>query len=162
MPKGGPQKGQKKKKTFTLTFIPQGAKSHWSIDRVQSVKKLKGIALTAVSFDRYLSGFGAFFVSFAGFMFAFSTILTWSYYGETGASYTFGKASVVPYRLIFLGAAFVGAVQSLELVVSFSDIMVGLLVIPNMLALIMLSGHVSEWTKTYFADLKAGKIKPHR
>ncbi|HAA58450.1 MAG TPA: hypothetical protein DCE42_27045 [Myxococcales bacterium] len=52
--------------------------------------------------------------------------------------------------------------QSLELVVSFSDIMVGLLVIPNMLALIMLSGHVSEWTKTYFADLKAGKIKPHR
>jgi AGCS family alanine or glycine:cation symporter len=99
-------------------------------------------------------------VSFAGFLFAFSTLISWSYYGETGIAYAFGKASVLPYRLIFLVFAFIGAVQSLELVVSFSDALVGLLVIPNMIALIALSGKVSQWTKEYFDDLKSGKIKP--
>jgi hypothetical protein len=143
---------------FRIAFLPKG-QGEWQIDRIQSVRKAKGISLTAVAFDRYISGFGAIFVSFAGFLFAFSTLISWSYYGETGIAYAFGKASVLPYRLIFLVFAFIGAVQSLELVVSFSDALVGLLVIPNMIALIALSGKVSQWTKEYFDDLKSGKIK---
>jgi len=126
------------------------------LDRVQRVHRTRGIALTAATFDETLPGFGTYVIPIAGFLFAFSTMVTWSYYGETAATYALGPRSVTAYRLVFIGLAFVGATQDLGIVISVSDILVGLLVVPNMIALVALSGRVAGWSKTYFEALRRG------
>jgi AGCS family alanine or glycine:cation symporter len=131
----------------------------WQVGTIERVDKLEGIALTTVSFERYIPGFGSYFIAFAGFLFAFSTMVTWSYYGETAIAYLFGARPIVLYRAAFVLAAFVGAVQKLDLVISFSDIMVGLLVIPNTIAILAMSNRVAAWTRDYFARLKSGEIR---
>jgi AGCS family alanine or glycine:cation symporter len=145
-----------------LLRLSGGPSSDWEVGRVEPVSKLEGIALTTVSFERYIPGFGAYFIAFAGFLFAFSTMVTWSYYGETATAYLFGPRLVPVYRAAFVSAAFVGAVNQLGVVVSFSDIMVGLLVIPNTIAILAMSGRVAGWTREYFAALRAGEIRPSR
>ena len=120
---------------------------------------LKGIALTAAAFERDLPGFGAVVIPVVGFLFAFSTMVTWSFYGETGAAYLVGRRGVQPYRLVFVALAYVGATQELGVVISFSDAMVGLLVIPNMLALLLLSSEVASWTRDYFDRLARGEFE---
>ena len=64
-----------------------------------------------------------------------------------------------PYRLVFVALAYVGATQELGVVISFSDAMVGLLVIPNMLALLLLSSEVASWTRDYFDRLARGEFE---
>lgn len=147
---------------LTLHFIPQSAETKWFIDAVTPVKKLEGIDLTTRSFDTFFNGFGSIFITIAVLFFAFSTMITWSYYGETAIFYLFGEKTILPYRLLFTSTIIVGATQSLELVVNFSDAMTGLLVIPNMIALILLSGNVKKWTIAYYQKLKSGAIKPYK
>ncbi len=130
------------------------------VDRVSSVDTLEGIALTSIAFDHYLPGFGWVFISVAGFLFALSTMVTWSYYGETAMVSIVGSRARTPYRIIFALLAFVGAVFKLGVVISLSDALVGLLVIPNTIALLMLSPQVAAWSREYFADLRAGKFEP--
>ena len=120
---------------------------------------LKGIALTAAAFERDLPGFGSVVIPVVGFLFAFSTMVTWSFYGETATAYVIGARGVKPYRVVFVALAFVGATQELGVVISFSDAMVGLLVIPNMLALLLLSGSVADWTRDYFHRLARGDFE---
>ena len=141
---------------------PVGVGSGFSIESVELVKSVQGIALTAEAFEADLPGFGTWFVPVAGFFFAFSTMVTWSFYGETAAVYLVGEKGVRPYRLVFVALAYVGATQSLTIVVSFSDAMVGLLVIPNMLALLLLSGRVRGWSRDYFAALRRGDFDRER
>ncbi|MFT5170781.1 MAG: AGCS family alanine or glycine:cation symporter [Candidatus Marinamargulisbacteria bacterium] len=144
-----------------LQFRPSGSDgAEWYIDRIQPVQKLAGIGLTTTSFDSFLKGFGSIFIALSVFFFAFSTLITWSYYGETAASFVFGKSIILPYKIMFVTAAFIGSINTLEAILNFADGMIGILVIPNMIAIVLLSPKVAEWTKTYFADLKSGKIKP--
>ena len=96
---------------------------------VEGVTKRQGIAMTASAFDDDLPGFGKYFIPFAGFLFAFSTMVTWSFYGETAMAYLVGERGIGIYRAVFVGLAYVGATQDLGIVISFSDAMVGLLVI---------------------------------
>ncbi len=123
------------------------------------VEERNGIALSAASFDRFIPGFGSIFISIAGFLFALSTMITWSYYGETASTWVFGPRARTPYRIAFVALAFVGAVRTLDVVVSFSDLMVGLLVIPNAIALLLLSPRVVAWSRDYFARLGAGEFE---
>lgn len=123
------------------------------------VDERNGIALSAASFDRFLPGFGSIFISIAGFLFALSTMITWSYYGETASTWVFGPRALTPYRIAFIALAFVGAVRTLDIVVSFSDLMVGLLVIPNVIALLLLSPRVVGWSRDYFERLAAGEFE---
>lgn len=121
-----------------------------------------GITLSTASFDRFVPGFGSIFISAAGFLFALSTMIAWSYYGETASTWVFGPRALTPYRVVFVLLAFVGAVRKLELVISISDILVGLLVIPNVIALVLLSPRVMKWSNDYFTRLRAGEFETKR
>ena len=89
-------------------------------------------------------------------------MITWSDYGETALYFLFGSRITMIYKLIFVSLIIVGATQTLDVIVNFSDAMIGLLVIPNMIALIMLSKQVLNWTNSYFSKLKDGSIKPYK
>ena len=81
--------------------------------------------------------------------FVFSTILGWSYYGEKAAEYLFGPRIVKPYRWLWVVAVLVGSVLSLPMVWTFADIANGLMAVPNLIALLALSGILIAETRTY-------------
>lgn len=84
--------------------------------------------------------------------FVFSTILGWSYYGEKAVEYLFGTGAVLPYRILWVIMVFVGSVAPLKAVWDFADAMNGLMAVPNLVALLLLSGVVASETRKYFAE----------
>jgi AGCS family alanine or glycine:cation symporter len=92
-------------------------------------------------------------------MFAFSTILGWSYYGEKSFEFLFGHSAVLPYRIVFVIFVFIGAVRSLTFVWSLSDVMNGLMALPNLVGLLLLSGVIARETRDYFRREKAGEVR---
>ncbi|HEY5657846.1 MAG TPA: sodium:alanine symporter family protein [Myxococcota bacterium] len=109
-----------------------------------------GAALTQLAFSRGLPGeWGGWIVSLSLAMFAFSTILGWSYYGEKSLEYLLGERFVMPYRAVFVLAVFFGAVRSLDFVWSVSDVMNGLMALPNLIGLLLLSGVIVRETRDY-------------
>ena len=96
-----------------------------------------GADLTALAFTTGMdSAWGGHMVSICVALFGFSTIIGWSYYGETGVAYLLGAKSVKPYRLIWILAIMVGAVTKLEAVWTFSDTLNALMAIPNLIAVL--------------------------
>ena len=95
---------------------------------------------------------GTIILTFGLFTFAFSTILGWSYYGEQGAEYLWGVKSNLPYRVIYVLACFVGTVAPLALVWDLADLLNGLMVIPNVIAVLLLSSMIFKDTKHYVYD----------
>jgi alanine or glycine:cation symporter, AGCS family len=89
-------------------------------------------------------------VSFGLVFIAFSTLISWSYYGDRSAEFIFGPRAVMPYRIFYTLLIPLGAVFKLELVWLFSDITNALMALPNLIALIALSGIVAAVTKDYF------------
>ena len=86
--------------------------------------------------------------------FVFSTSLGWSYYGEKAVEYLVGIKAITPYRWLWVGAVFIGCVWKSDAVWNFSDMMNGLMAIPNLVALLLLSGVIASETKRYFAESK--------
>jgi len=112
-----------------------------------------GAALTAVAFSTGLPGeFGAYIVAVGLVLFAYSTVLGWSYYGEKSIVYLFGDKVAMPYRVVFCLFVGIGAVAQLDLVWAISDVMNGLMAVPNLIGLIFLSGVVAAETRRYFAN----------
>ncbi|MGL1934986.1 MAG: sodium:alanine symporter family protein [Fibrobacterales bacterium] len=110
--------------------------------------------LTGKAFEIGLgSSIGSQLVAIGVIFFSFSTLISWSYYGDRAADYLFGKKAVVPYRYIYLGFIIIGATIKIGTVIDFSDAMNGLMVIPNLIALIVLSPVVVKLTKDYFARM---------
>ena len=106
----------------------------------------------ALTIEAFRSGFGQYaggFVSVSILLFAFSTILGWSYFGQCAAEYLFGTGAAVYYKIIFVAVIIFGATQSMELVWEISDTMNGLMAIPNLAGVICLSGTVMSITKNY-------------
>ncbi len=116
-----------------------------------------GVALTSAAFESIFGSVGGGFISVAVMLFAFSTILGWSYYGERGIEYLFGLKAVPVYKLVFILIIFLGCNASLSLVVDISDTFNGFMALPNLIAVTLLSGQVIEMTKAYIAKVKAGK-----
>jgi AGCS family alanine or glycine:cation symporter len=113
-----------------------------------------GAELTTIAFSRGLPGNeGGIVVAVSLILFAYSTLLGWSYYGEKCIEYLLGEAAIRWYRLVFCMLIFVGAVAKLDLVWTFSDVMNGLMAIPNLIGLIALSGIVTAETRNYFARM---------
>ena len=111
--------------------------------------------LTSRAFEIGLgSAWGSKFVLAAMIFFALSTLISWSYYGDRSADYLFGKKAVRPYRWIYLGFIVVGACVTIDVVIDFCDAMNGLMAIPNLIALILLSGQVSRMTGDYIKRKK--------
>ncbi len=125
--------------------------------RVQGRTLLNGSPLTARSFEVGLSSlfpWGGTLVTIAVFLFAISTAISWSYYGDRAIRYLAGPRAVMPYRLIFLVMHFLGAVFSLEVVWGFGDVALGLMALPNLFAVLRLSGLVSREAGDYFRRMK--------
>ena len=84
-------------------------------------------------------------------LFSFSTLVGWSYYGETGAVYMFGAKAAMPYRILWLVFIYLGAVGSLHLVWDVADTLNGLMAIPNLFAVLMSIPLLLRWQREVFA-----------
>lgn len=107
--------------------------------------------LSALAFDVGLPGIGKWIVTFGLVFFAFSTMLTWSYYGDRCSEYILGPKAVMPYRWLFLLCIPVGAVVKIDLVWLLTDIMNGFMAFPNLIGILGLSGLVAKMTNEYFS-----------
>jgi len=113
---------------------------------------LDGAKLTQLAFQQGLPGnAGPAIVSICLAMFAFSTVIGWSYYGDRSIEYLFGSKVVPLYRILYVAAAYAGAVRSLNFVWTLSDLLNGLMALPNLVGLILLSGVIVRETRAYFA-----------
>ena len=108
----------------------------------------QGAILTKLAFDK-IPVLGSPLLLFGLLTFTFSTILGWSYYGEKAIEYLGGKRVIVLYRWIWIGCVFLGAVANLQMIWNLADIMNGLMAIPNLVALLLLSKVASAETDRY-------------
>jgi len=99
-----------------------------------------GAVLTSEAFNLGLPVAGGYFVTIAIMVFAYTTMLTWSFYGEKSFEYLFGPGVKIPYRIVFVLLIVLGAVGALEEVWAFADTMNGLMAAPNLIALLALAG----------------------
>jgi AGCS family alanine or glycine:cation symporter len=120
---------------------------------------IEGAELTSNSFEHFLPGVGHIIVSIGLIFFAFSTLVTWSYYGEKGFEYLFGRKRNIIYRWIFLVFIPLGAAIKIQLVWSLSDIGNALMAAPNLIAILLLSPILVKMTREYFIEHKASKKK---
>ena len=119
---------------------------------------LTGAALTSAMFDKLLPGPGGWIVTIGLIFFAYSTILGWCYYGEKCCTYVFGEKSVGLYRVIYIVFVMLGTMVSLDLVWSAADTFNGLMAIPNLIALLLLTGVIVSETKDFKAKRKSGEL----
>jgi alanine or glycine:cation symporter, AGCS family len=119
-----------------------------------------GSELSALAFSAGLPAGGNWIVTFGLAIFAFTTILGWSYYGERAAEYLLGVRVVLPYRLLWVAFVFVGSVLQLSLVWTVTDILNALMAIPNLIALLLLSGTVFALTRASPAAQKGDISSP--
>lgn len=110
-----------------------------------------GAAMTSAAFGSAYGEVGTWLLTIALALFAFTTILGWNYYGERAVIYLMGTKGVLPYRLIFIALIASGAFLKLEAIWILADIVNGLMAIPNLIALIALSGVVVAETEHYLA-----------
>ncbi|THB79296.1 MAG: sodium:alanine symporter family protein [Desulfobacteraceae bacterium] len=118
-----------------------------------------GAELTTIAFQSGIPG-GAYIVTIGLILFAYSTILGWSYYGEKSIEYLFGIGAVKPYRIIFVIFIGIGAVAKLGLVWNLSDTFNGLMAVPNLIGLLLLTPIIVKETRTYFSAPDYG-VKHH-
>ncbi|KAB3537250.1 sodium:alanine symporter family protein [Alkaliphilus pronyensis] len=111
-----------------------------------------GAALTTAAFNQGLPGPGGIIVAIGILFFAFSTILSWAYYGEKCAEHLFGSGVNKIYRIIWLPLIVVGAIGGLELIWAIADTLNGLMAVPNLIGLLGLSGVVIKLSKEFFAN----------
>ncbi|MBP7461308.1 MAG: alanine:cation symporter family protein, partial [Candidatus Delongbacteria bacterium] len=109
---------------------------------------IKGAVLTKTAFSD-IPVIGPIILTIGLLTFVFSTILGWSYYGEKAAEYLFGKSVLIPYRILWVMAVWLGSVLALPVVWSFADITNALMAIPNLISLLFLSGVLVRETRHY-------------
>ncbi len=112
-----------------------------------------GAPLTMYAFRKGLSplgDWGHYVVIISVFLFGISTAIAWSYYGDRCAIYLFGEKAVLPYKIAYLVMHFAGALVALTFVWELGDIALGIVILPNLIALVLLSGKVKELTDDYF------------
>lgn len=129
-----------------LVIITTGAYAFTDADG----RQIDASLMTGEAFSHGLPGeWGHWVVTLSLVMFAFSTILGWSYYGERTIEKLLGRRAVMPFRIVFSLIVFVGCTTQLGVVWAFSDVMNGLMAIPNLIGLLILSGLVARETRAY-------------
>ncbi len=116
-----------------------------------SVAGIVGSEMTAVAFESVLGGIGRWIVTLTVTLFAFSTAISWSYYGEQGVTFIAGEKWIPAYRIVFLGFIFMGAIAKLDVVLNLSDAVYGLLALPNLVACYLLLPKVKALLNDYRA-----------
>ncbi len=117
---------------------------------------VSGAALTSAAFASALPGLGNYLIAISLAIFAFTTIIGWSFYGERSIEYLFGVKAVKPYRVAWIIAVPVGAVVSLDFIWLVADTLNAMMAIPNLIALALLSPIVFKLTREFFANKENG------
>lgn len=118
---------------------------------------VEGAAATSAAFREGLSAaplVGELIVTIGLIFFAFTTILGWNYYGERCTVYLFGVKGIKWYKYIFIALVAIGPFLKLELIWTIADVFNGLMAIPNLIAIIGLSGIIAAETRQYFSNFK--------
>lgn len=133
----------------TLTGITLVMTGAWSSETA-------GAAMTSMAFNQSfpIMNIGQHIITLGLIFFAFTTILGWNYYGERCTEYLFGIKGIIPYRIIYIILVAIGAFLNLNLIWALADIVNGLMAIPNLIAIIGLSGVIAYETKAYFNNYK--------
>lgn len=119
-----------------------------------------GAPLTALGFEKGLSPLfpgGQYLVTICVFLFAISTSISWSYYGDRSIQYLLGDKSIIYYKMVYIIMHFTGAILTLATVWTIGDIALGLMTFPNLIALFALSGVVYNVSRKYFSSLDERK-----
>ncbi|HFU4376608.1 TPA: alanine/glycine:cation symporter family protein [Streptococcus suis] len=132
----------------TLTGLMILVTGQWSIEG------LAGAPLTQAAFASVFGQPGALALTISLVLFAYTTILGWSYYGERCIEFLFGTKSILPYRLVFVAMVALGGFLKLDLIWTIADIVNGLMALPNLIALLALSPVIIKETRQYFAKKK--------
>ncbi|HFU4501853.1 TPA: alanine/glycine:cation symporter family protein [Streptococcus suis] len=132
----------------TLTGLTILVTGQWS------VAGLEGAPLTQAAFATVFGQPGALALTISLVLFAYTTILGWSYYGERCIEFLFGTKSILPYRLVFVAMVALGGFLKLDLIWTIADIVNGLMALPNLIALLALSPVIIKETRQYFAKKK--------
>jgi len=114
-----------------------------------------GAALTSLAFETGLPGFGNYVVAIALAIFAFTTIIGWSFYGERCIEFLFGVKAILPYRVLWIVAIPVGATINLGFIWLVADTLNAMMALPNLIALLLLSPVVFKLTREHFDKQKA-------
>ncbi|HEM5963899.1 TPA: sodium:alanine symporter family protein [Streptococcus suis] len=132
----------------TLTGLTILVTGQWSVEG------LEGAPLTQAAFATVFGNAGSIALTISLVLFAFTTILGWSYYGERCIEFLFGTKSILPYRLVFVAMVALGGFLKLDLIWTIADIVNGLMALPNLIALLALSPVIIKETRQYFAKKK--------
>jgi AGCS family alanine or glycine:cation symporter len=141
-----------------LTIISTGAWQHTEfyvsrIDPSFAGEILNGSLLTSLAFKEGLSWimpFGDKIITLGVLLFAISTVISWSFYGDRATEYLFGEKAIPIYRAFYISFVFIGAIATLEAMWAFGDAALGFMTFPNLISIILLSGTLKKMTKDYF------------
>ncbi len=121
----------------------------------------KGAEMTAMAFGSVIPG-AEYVLAVVICLFAYSTMISWEYYGERSWEYLFGTGSMIVFRLLFVFFVFVGAVTQLKNVIDFSDLMILSMAFPNIIGGILLSPQIKERLNEYWSRLQSGQMKRYQ
>jgi len=139
-----------------LVIVITGAYDNPDYETIRKTRE--GAALTSRAMDAAIPGF-RFALAAAVMLFAYSTMISWSYYGERCWAYLFGDRASMSYRIVFLVFVFLGSVVSAKNVLGFGDLMILGMAFPNILGVVLLSGRVKRDLNEYWKKLKAGELE---
>jgi AGCS family alanine or glycine:cation symporter len=120
-----------------------------------------GAAMTAAAFESFIPG-ARYVLAIAVVLFAYSTMISWSYYGERAWEYLFGDGTILAYRIIFVVFVFFGAVTALDNVLSFTDMMILGMAFPNIIGGVILSPQIKAALYDYWDRLKSGRMTMYK
>jgi AGCS family alanine or glycine:cation symporter len=120
----------------------------------------KGVSMTSAAFETFIPG-ASYVLAMVVILFAYSTMISWSYYGERAWEYLFGLRSIIIYRIMFVCFVFLGSVTSLSSVLEFSDAMILGMAFPNIICGIILSPQIKSVLNDYWARVKSGEMKKY-
>ena len=127
-------------------------------EHAQLVQQNQGAALTSAAFGQVISWF-PIVLSISVVLFAYSTMISWSYYGERCWSFMFGEKAALAYRIMFVMFVVIGSVTSASNILDFSDLMLLSMAFPNLLALYVLHNRVRESLIEYINKLRTGEFE---
>ncbi len=120
-------------------------------------KLMNSSVLTAYAFKQglaWLFPYGDKIITISVALFAISTAISWSFYGDRATDYLFGEKAIIYYKWVFLLFVFIGAIAQLEAIWAFGDAALGFMTFPNLIAIILLSGKLKKMTKEYFENVE--------
>ena len=127
---------------------------------VEGGANLRGISLVQAAFaEHFMGNWGYPFIAVCLLFFAFSTVIGWYYFGESNIRYLFGAKALLPYQILVMAFIFTGSVLKIDLVWELSDFFNGIMVIPNLIAILFLSNKVAKLLKEYNENIPYDREK---